>query len=114
MHAVFTFIALMSLSSAATLDTKTAPRRIDISVTEEGFVPKRLEVKRGEPVILVFTRRTNHTCAKDVIVYVDDKTQIAHPLPLDQPVEIPVTFAQAGERGFACKMGMHGAAVIVR
>jgi len=110
-----------TLLMAAVLATYTAvadlaakvPRRIDISVTEDGFVPKQVTTKKGEPVTLVFTRRTDHTCAKDVVVYLEDGRTIARKLPLNQPVEVAVTFEKAGERGFACSMKMHGGAIIV-
>jgi plastocyanin domain-containing protein len=89
------------------------PKRIDVTVTEDGFSPKRLTVKKGEPVTLVFTRRTDRTCAKDVVIYVDDTNTISRKLPLNQPVEVTVTFPKTGERGFACSMKMHGAAIMV-
>lgn len=116
MQLIGLLLALFSaslLAGGVSSDAKGGARRIEISVTEEGFVPKKLDVKAGEALTLVFTRRTERTCAKDVIVYVDDTTKIARPLPLNVPVEIPVTFREAGERGFACKMGMRGAAIVV-
>lgn len=92
---------------------RKAPRRIDISVTKDGFNPRRIQVKRGEEVTLVFTRRTDETCAKDVIVYVDDDHKIARKLPLNEQVELAVSFPKSGEWGFACGLSMHGGAVMV-
>lgn len=117
MRVISVLFALLATSFSAvglSDDAKSWARRIEISMTEEGFVPKKLDVRKGEALILVFTRRTERTCAKDVIIYVDDNTKIARPLPLNVPVDIPVTFRDAGERGFACKMGMRGAAILVR
>jgi plastocyanin domain-containing protein len=90
------------------------PRKIEISVTREGFSPKRLSVKKGEPVTLVFTRRTDQTCAKDVVIYVDDVNKITLKLPLNQPAQVTTTFWSTGERGFACSMKMHGGAILVK
>ncbi len=110
---VLLLAAAYSLRSGALLGGDKAARRIEISVTEEGFSPKRLAVKKGEPVTLVFTRRTDHTCAKDVVIYLDDDKTVSRKLPLNQPVEVAVTFAKSGERGFACSMKMHGGAIMV-
>lgn len=110
--ALFIIAAPLVLSVSAARADK-APRRIDVTVTEEGFLPKRLTVKKGEPVTLVFTRRTDRTCAKDVVIYVDDDHTMSRKLPLNQPVEVTVIFPKSGERGFACSMKMHGAAIMV-
>lgn len=110
---LFAFLAGTLSAGTLSADGSTEARRIEISVTEDGFVPKKFDVKRDEALILVFTRRTDRTCAKDVIVYVDDNAKIARFLPLNVPVEVSVTFPNAGEHGFACKMGMHGAAIFV-
>lgn len=88
-------------------------RTVAISVGEDGFTPKRVTVRKGEEVKLVFTRKTERTCAKEVIVYVTDKDTIRRKLPLDVPVEITVTFPIAGEFGFACPMAMKSGRVFV-
>lgn len=106
-------IAILALRTGDLFADDKAPRRIDISVTEDGFLPKRLSVKKGEPVTLVFTRRTERTCAKDVVIYLDDDKTVSRKLPLNQTVEVTVTFAKSGERGFACSIKMHGAAIVV-
>ena len=105
--------AALTIYATAARPAEKGPRRIGVSVTEEGFVPKRLTVKKGEPVTLVFTRRTDRTCAKDVVIYLDGERTVSRKLPLNQPVEVTVTFPKAGERGFACSMKMHGAAIMV-
>lgn len=113
-RAVFlTIVVVIVASVTLARSAEKAPRRIDVSVTEDGFVPKRLVVKKGEPVTLVFTRRTERTCAKDVVIYLDDDRTITRKLPLNQSVEVTVTFQKTGERGFACGMKMHGAAIII-
>lgn len=106
-------LALFGLLAAGAVAGERTPRRLAITVSEDGFSPKRLVVKKGEPVTLVFTRRTDRTCAKEVIIYIDDTNTVARSLPLNTPVEITVSFPKSGERGFACAMKMHGAAIMV-
>lgn len=102
-----TTIALtMLLLFGRAASAEAAPRRIDITVTEKGFEPKQVSVKRGEQVQLVFTRKTDRTCAKDVKVFYTEKKSVRKPLPLNVPVEIVTRFDKSGELGFTCGMDM--------
>ena len=76
-------------------------RTFDLSVTEDGFVPSRLVVNTGEKVRLVVTRKTNATCAKEIVIR---DHGIDRPLPLDQAVAVEFTPKKAGEIRFACGM----------
>jgi len=87
--------------------------RLEISVTRQGFAPDRLKVKKGQAVTLAFTRKTDATCAKSVIVQLGDGKKIEKELPLDKTVEIPVTFAKTGELTYACSMDMVRGVVLV-
>ena len=106
-------VGMLGFSVSERVLGNAAPRRIEISVTKAGFSPKRISVKRGEPITLVFTRLTEQTCAKDVVIYVDDANTISLKLPLNQPAQITTAFPRTGERGFACSMKMHGGAILV-
>jgi len=44
-----------------------APRVVELKVTEKGFEPTPVTVKKGEPLVLRVTRTTDQTCAKDLI-----------------------------------------------
>lgn len=82
---------------------KAAPARvIEIAVTEQGFEPTPITLKKGEPVKLVLTRKTDHTCAK-AVVFPDFK--IEKELPLGQPVEVAFTPKKAGTLTYGCTMG---------
>jgi plastocyanin domain-containing protein len=95
-----------SKSSSKTPVAPGADGRIQISVTEKGFEPDRITVKQGQPTTLVFTRKTDETCAKDVVVHVDDQQKIEKALPLNTPVDVAVTFPKAGQLTYACGMDM--------
>lgn len=85
---------------------KGGARRIEITVTEQGFEPDAIAVKRGEPVTLAFTRKTDHTCARSVELHTSATDKIVRDLPLGKRVEIPVSFATAGELRYSCSMDM--------
>jgi plastocyanin len=80
-----------------------APRVIAMEVTGDGFVPANLTVKAGEPVKFVVTRKTDETCALDLLI---EGTDIKAPLPLNQPVEVAWTPTKAGKVKFGCAMDM--------
>lgn len=108
-------VLAFALSPAHALaDTSKQPRRIELAITEKGFEPDKVIVKKGEPVVLAFTRKTDKTCTKEVVVHVDDKHKIEKKLPLNTKVEIPVRFTSAGELGFACAMDMNKGVIRVQ
>lgn len=99
-------VAATSACSQPSEAQKSPPARIAIDVTERGFEPATIKVRKGAPVTLVFDRKTDATCAKDIVIHVDDKQTIAKHLPLRQPVEVAVTFPRAGTLTYACSMDM--------
>jgi plastocyanin domain-containing protein len=88
--------------------------RIEVAVTKQGFNPDSINVPANKPVTLVFTRKTDQTCAKSIVVNLDDGKKIERDLPLDKPVEIAVTFAKAGKLSYACSMGMTKGVIAVQ
>ena len=102
---MITMLAMALAGSTAAADAKR-PRRLELAITENGFEPDKLAVKKGEPVLLVFTRKTDKTCTKEVVIELDDKQKIEKKLPLGKPVEVAVTFAKPGELTYACGMNM--------
>jgi plastocyanin domain-containing protein len=76
-------------------------RRIELAVTTDGFVPSNVTLKANEPVTLVVTRKTDETCATEILI---EGTDINAPLPLDKPVEVAWTPKAAGKIKFGCAM----------
>lgn len=94
------------VEAAAKPETRPAGGPIEITVTEEGFQPDKIAVKKGEPVTFGFTRKTDKTCAKEVVIQVSPTEKIEKPLPLGQRVEVTATFPESGEVRYACGMNM--------
>ena len=90
------------------------PKRVAITVTSKGFEPEGITVAAKQPITLVFTRKTEATCTKKIVVKLGDGKTIERPLPLDKAVEIPVTFAKAGKLGWACSMDMNKGTITVQ
>ncbi len=59
-------------------------------------------MKVNHSVKLVVTRKTDRTCAKEIVI---KDLGINRPLPLNQPVEIIFTPKKQGQIRYACAMG---------
>ena len=110
------FLILLTLTATAAADQAptTKPTRLEIAVTKKGFEPESVTVPAGKPVTLVFTRKTQATCTKQIVLTLADGTKIERALPLDTAVEIPVTFPKAGKLGYACGMDMNKGVIVVQ
>ena len=64
---VVAFLFVAGLLSSANADNKRA-RTVELTVTEKGFEPTPVKVKKGEPLELVVTRKTDKTCATAIVV----------------------------------------------
>jgi plastocyanin domain-containing protein len=87
-----------------------AGRKIELMVTSKGFEPTPVKVQKGVPLTLVVTRKTDRTCAKDLVVP-SEGIQVA--LPLDRPVEVHLTPTKTGELKYGCAMQQMVGGVLV-
>jgi plastocyanin domain-containing protein len=85
----------------AASEQKSAGGEIVMSVTANGFEPDQLTVKRGEPVKLLITRKTDETCAKEILV---DEYGVRAELPLNVPVRVGFTPTKGGTLRYGCAM----------
>lgn len=75
--------------------------RVELEVTEAGFVPASVRVKVNEPVTLRVVRKTDETCATELLI---DGTDINVKLPLNEAVEVAWTPTKTGQIKFGCAM----------
>jgi plastocyanin domain-containing protein len=80
-----------------------------IEITNKGFEPDSLKLKAGVPAKVTFVRKTDETCAKEVVIKEYD---INRKLPLGESVAIEFT-PRKGEFTFACGMNMLKGKLIV-
>ena len=92
--ALVTFVSL-----AAAAEKPVAPQRASIQVTAKGFEPDSVKLKKGVPAELTVTRKTDDTCANEIVV---PDYGITKKLPLNQPVVVAFTPQKAGEVAFQC------------
>lgn len=90
---------------------KPKVQRATVSVNQNGYQPSSLRLKRGVSARLTFVRRTEQTCATEVVF---PDYGIRRELPLNQAVVISLIPKKAGEFTFACGMNMVRGKLIVQ
>jgi plastocyanin domain-containing protein len=93
----------LACSGASAVDAPATPKdgTVQMTVTEAGFVPASVKLKKGVPVKLVITRKTDKTCAKEIVI---DEHAINMPLPLNQAVTVAFTPKKSGQLKYGCAM----------
>jgi plastocyanin domain-containing protein len=105
--------AVIALALATPFVAQAAPppvQVIEMQVTGEGFVPDHLKVKKGQKVRLVVTRKTERTCATEIVIR---DQGINQKLPLDKPVTVEFTPTKSGQLRYACGMDMISGVIVV-
>ena len=115
-HALFALCLLLAVPTLAA-EPAGAPaaagavRTIEIKVTDEGFVPREVRLKKGQAATLVFTRVTENTCI--TAIDIPDEKVKGFELPLGKPVRLTVKPRKAGVEPFHCPMGMGDGKLVV-
>jgi plastocyanin domain-containing protein len=76
---------------------------VELSVTSKGFEPAVVTVKNGKPVKLVVTRKTERTCATEIVM---KDFGVNQALPSGKAVTVMVSPKGPGQYRFACGMDM--------
>ncbi|ATB46280.1 cupredoxin domain-containing protein [Corallococcus macrosporus] len=80
---------------------KNGIQTVELAVTTKGFEPANVKVKAGHPVRLVVTRKTDKTCATELVAA---DLGINQPLPLNTPVTVEFVPSESGTLRYACAM----------
>jgi plastocyanin domain-containing protein len=90
---------------------KDGVRTVEMAVTENGFEPAKVQVSKGEKVRLLVTRKTDATCATEIVI---EEQGVNTPLPLGKVVAVEFTPKKSGEIRYACGMGHVNGVLLVR
>jgi len=102
---------ILAVAALAGCGGRSAPGEVKIEVTDAGFVPAVVVVPHGQPYTLAVTRRTDTTCATEMVF---DASGEHYALPMNETVRIPMPAARAETLSYACGMGMIKGQVVVR
>ena len=96
---------------AAVVPIETTGRRIDVTVSRNGYTPEKIDVAANEEVTLVFTRTEDTECGAEIEI---PSLKVKKALPMNQPVAIAFKTDKPGEVGFQCGMDMMKGTLVVR
>ncbi len=88
-----------------------AVQKVTVALTEKGYEPTSLKLRRGVPAQVTFIRKVSATCGTQIVIADYD---IKRALPLNEPVLVEFTPKKAGTFSFTCGMGMLRGSLIVR
>ena len=106
-------VILCATTFASPLTARTRPRvqRFTVKITERGFEPENLKLRRGVLARITFLRTTDQTCATEIVLR---DFGIRRDLPLNQPVVVTFMPKTKGEFSFTCGMNMMRGKLIVQ
>lgn len=106
-------VCAVACTAGAEAEPELVPKnKHELAITLKGFEPANIAVKAGEPVTLIITRKTNDTCANEIII---DEPKVNVKLPLNQAVTVTFTPKKTGELKYGCAMNkMIGGVISVR
>lgn len=81
-----------------------------VAVSEQGFEPAKVTLRAGVPAKITFVRTTDKTCGTEIVF---PTLSIRRALPLNRPVDVEFTPAEAEDIAFACGMDMLRGRVVV-
>lgn len=107
---IFSTLLILSLFSVLAnanppVDTVT----VNLSVTEKGFEPSKIDVSPEKSVKLNITRKTNDTCSTSIQI---PSLKIKKDLPLNETVSVELGKLTKGEIRFGCGMNMMDSGMI--
>jgi plastocyanin domain-containing protein len=88
-----------------------APRTVEMTLADSGVTPTEVKATKGEPLRLAITRKTDATCATQLVV---KEYGINQPLPLNKTVYVDLTPKESGSVRLMCGMGMKLATMVVQ
>lgn len=91
--------------------SKLPASAIPIAVSSSGYAPARVDLPRGRPAVLAFTRTRAGNCAGTLVI---PGLGIERALPVGQTVLVRFTPRDSADYAFSCAMGMFQGVIAVR
>lgn len=104
-------LALAALVALAGCGGTGGTKEFHVTASGDGFVPKKITVRQGQPTVLIVKRTTDATCATEAIFV---ETGLKYDLPLGEEVRIHIPTERVGTFHYACGMDMYHGEVEVK
>lgn len=95
------------------ISTVAKPKKIKtvrINISQQGYAPAFVSVKKGQTVKLVFYRADANNCGEELIF---PALNIKREIPVRKPVAVVITPRKTGALAFACGMDMYRGKILV-
>lgn len=92
-------------------DNGTSVQSGRIVLTETGYQPASITLRKGVPARLTFVREVEATCGTEIVI---PDYGVRRELPLNEPVVVEITPTKSGEFEFTCGMSMLRGRVLVK
>ncbi len=96
---------------ARTRSEKPKAQTARIIVTEQGYKPDGIRLRRGIPARITFVRQAEGGCGTEIVLPAQG---VKRALPLNKPVVVAFTPNKSGEFSFTCGMGMMRGKIVVQ
>ncbi|HEX8369101.1 MAG TPA: cupredoxin domain-containing protein [Pyrinomonadaceae bacterium] len=104
-------LSLTLVFGAVSTDAK--PKKIKtvrINISQKGYAPRSVSIKKGETVRLVFYRADANNCGDELVF---PALNIKREIPVRKRVVVTLTPKRTGEISFACGMDMYRGKILV-
>jgi membrane fusion protein, heavy metal efflux system len=98
-------------SETRALDATPGVQSVTVLLTEQGYQPGSVRLRRGVPARVTFLRKVEATCGTELLI---PDYQIKRDLPFNEPVVVEFTPNKRGESEFSCGMKMLRGKIVVR
>jgi plastocyanin domain-containing protein len=85
-------------------------KTVRINISQEGYAPAFVSVKKGQTVRLVFYRADANNCGEELVF---PALNIKREIPVRTRVVVTITPRKTGDLAFACGMDMHRGKILV-
>jgi len=85
-------------------------KTVRINISEAGYAPASVSIKKGQTVRLVFYRSDANNCGEELVF---PALNIKREIPVRRRVVVTITPRRAGEIAFACGMDMYRGKILV-
>jgi RND family efflux transporter MFP subunit len=98
-------------SETRELDATPGVQSVTVILSEQGYQPGNVRLRRGVPARVTFLRKVEATCGTELLI---PDYQIKRDLPFNEPVVVEFTPNKRGESEFSCGMKMLRGKIVVR
>ncbi|HLM01296.1 MAG TPA: cupredoxin domain-containing protein [Pyrinomonadaceae bacterium] len=104
-------LSLIFVFGAAAVDAGAQKiKTVRVNISQQGYAPASIRLRKGQTVRLVFYRADANNCGDELVF---PALNIRREIPVRKPVVVTLTPKRAGAISFACGMDMYRGKILV-